>query len=43
MNPAKVLQVVTEALDHVGVPYMITGSFASNYQVFTVALATSIS
>ena len=31
MNPAKVLQVVTEALDHVGVPYMITGSFASNY------------
>lgn len=31
MNAAKLLQVVTEALEQADVGYMLTGSFASNY------------
>jgi hypothetical protein len=31
MNPVAVLQIVTKALEQAGIPYMITGSFASNY------------
>ena len=31
MTSANVLQVVTQALERAGIPYMLTGSYASNY------------
>ena len=31
MTEAPVLQIVTQALEHAAIPYMITGSFASNF------------
>src|SRR5215813_12358810 len=31
MTEASVLQIVTKALEHAAIPYMITGSFASNF------------
>src|SRR6185437_12140337 len=30
MNPAEIFRQITQALDHAGIPYMLTGSFASN-------------